>query len=1254
MKNVIRKMTTWMLVFGMTFTPVLTSIDAVVANAGEEKVTVTVGDQNVTFNNNDNLKSETKADVAGAVNANAKAATAEQAAADAAQAAADAATAATAAGTAADNAQAVADAAKAAADAIATQDSDPVATAEGLVDDAEDAFGDANDAIKNVDDKKKAQKTAAENANTAIGQYNQKVDNFNNNTLGGENGVNAAVEKANEDIGTAAGAKSKAVASYQDALGAIQDAKDAAVTDAQINAVKDKVAEAEQAYQDAETAVQGKIDTINKDLTAALLTPAKDENGEEIPTLVAQTQAAATAVSEAKGLAEQEDENAESALADTKANYAAIRNMVNAGSHDVEGAKKIAKEAAENAELTQQAANNAAAYAKAAATAEELAKTNYEAAVKALADAKEALKKANEDYADAFDAADDKADAADQEANTINGKINTYNNLVSTANTKIGTYEGDVDAANTAVNTANTSIATANDKIDTANTEKTEIASFKTTDVDPLVTALETAEGETQDAIDAVEGETDENGNVIEGKEGARAEALQAKQEAQEALDAAQGILDAAKAALEQAKKDGKTAAQYYEDAKAKAAEAAGKADGIAEQATIAETAANVTKDELAKITNNGKNYTDLQKEVADAETDLGNAQANLRKTTEEKNREIAGYEETKGQKEAEKTGLIGEVQTLEQAQSPSKTIVMNGDKKIDKSYYLGGLTMSWKTFTVEIERLRWVATNPRHESVFDNSRIFEAWEVQQAIEAVAAYDAAKPVYEEYQRQIEPKKTRISTIENTEIPALNTSISNAQQAIKEADDAVKTQQGILGDKQTNLAKVEDFILTEDNTVVLDLAEIQQYQGLIAKLSKDYYDKNDKYSYKYIDGMTTDLKDAHDAQLLGITLISQFFEGTPGQIEDSIEKHYGLSSWAWDYSDNKNYLVNKTNEKCVVVCQDIDQIAVIRATLAELQVAAAQESANEAKSAAAAAEARAKTAAEKEAAAQKAYNDALGDLQAAQEKLNGLSLNAYEEVEIPETTELKTAGAVADKLAPVSNMVKANLTAPADRVDQSVALTERGQMEERDLEELFEAAQAQLEEALKAYNAAKQAKLDADEEAACAKRHAEEAAEWADKAKKMAKRITPEEDTPDGPGPSDDGPGTGSGSSVVPGIVPLPSGPTLILPTGSAPSGVAGVRVADADAGEGEGEADAAEAPAPAVEENTQEVLEDADLPAAAEPTTIEDDDLAGAQTVEEAASMWWIWLLVILAALAGFGVYKYVDNKKKKAGTIDK
>ncbi|MBO4902376.1 MAG: hypothetical protein J5518_06250 [Lachnospiraceae bacterium] len=44
MKNIIRKATTWMLVFGMTFTPVLTSIDMVAANAEEGTPTITVSE----------------------------------------------------------------------------------------------------------------------------------------------------------------------------------------------------------------------------------------------------------------------------------------------------------------------------------------------------------------------------------------------------------------------------------------------------------------------------------------------------------------------------------------------------------------------------------------------------------------------------------------------------------------------------------------------------------------------------------------------------------------------------------------------------------------------------------------------------------------------------------------------------------------------------------------------------------------------------------------------------------------------------------------------------------------------------------------------------------------------------------------------------------------------------------------------------------------------------------------------------------
>ncbi|MBQ7581714.1 MAG: hypothetical protein IJU25_02725, partial [Lachnospiraceae bacterium] len=121
MKNVIRKITTWLLVFGMTFTPVLTSIDAVAANAGEEDLTIVVGGKSLDLSS-DLMTDETKQNVTTAGAANDAAADAEKAAGDAAQAAADAAAAAQAAEDAADAAEALVTAATNAANAINKQD----------------------------------------------------------------------------------------------------------------------------------------------------------------------------------------------------------------------------------------------------------------------------------------------------------------------------------------------------------------------------------------------------------------------------------------------------------------------------------------------------------------------------------------------------------------------------------------------------------------------------------------------------------------------------------------------------------------------------------------------------------------------------------------------------------------------------------------------------------------------------------------------------------------------------------------------------------------------------------------------------------------------------------------------------------------------------------------------------------------------------------------------------------------------------
>lgn len=96
------------------------------------------------------------------------------------------------------------------------------------------------------------------------------------------------------------------------------------------------------------------------------------------------------------------------------------------------------------------------------------------------------------------------------------------------------------------------------------------------------------------------------------------------------------------------------------------------------------------------------------------------------------------------------------------------------------------------------------------------------------------------------------------------------------------------------------------------------------------------------------------------------------------------------------------------------------------------------------------------------------------------------------------------------------------------------------------------------------------------------------------------------------------------------------------------TGVAGVRTGRAAGGVlGVGvQEETKEREVPEVEKNDDD--------SSAQATTLEDETLAGAQGVEEGASMWWVWLLIVLAAAAGYGVYKYADTKKKAANTNEK
>ncbi|MBR5930533.1 MAG: hypothetical protein IKS87_09300 [Lachnospiraceae bacterium] len=240
----------------------------------------------------------------------------------------------------------------------------------------------------------------------------------------------------------------------------------------------------------------------------------------------------------------------------------------------------------------------------------------------------------------------------------------------------------------------------------------------------------------------------------------------------------------------------------------------------------------------------------------------------------------------------------------------------------------------------------------------------------------------------------------------------------------------------------------------------------------------------------------------------------------------------------------------------------------------------------------------------------------------------------------EGQEVITAQDILDKLSPYQQALK-DLQDQQDKLNQAVidanaALAKVQKLKEelqksRNIQLASVAAMAQWEDALGKANA----------ELKVAQDRVVELEELVARARAAVAAIRLPEGDDD-----DDTPGAPSTTPDV--VVTITGEPVLpILPTAGAASAVAGVRVAAGDAADDEGAA----APAAAVEApkaaEAPVTLEDETLPAAAEATTLEDDDLAGAQGVEEGAMMWWIWLLIVLAAAAGFGVYKYVENKKK-------
>ncbi len=115
------------------------------------------------------------------------------------------------------------------------------------------------------------------------------------------------------------------------------------------------------------------------------------------------------------------------------------------------------------------------------------------------------------------------------------------------------------------------------------------------------------------------------------------------------------------------------------------------------------------------------------------------------------------------------------------------------------------------------------------------------------------------------------------------------------------------------------------------------------------------------------------------------------------------------------------------------------------------------------------------------------------------------------------------------------------------------------------------------------------------------------------------------------------------ASITPAVTVTPVLPEIVpvATIGAAPAIANLVAVAD----------DGAEAAPEAVAE-APVTLEDEVLPAAAEApeeklTNIADEEVPAAQAVEEGISLWWLWILLLIALIVAYCVYKYNEKKKE-------
>ena len=357
-----------------------------------------------------------------------------------------------------------------------------------------------------------------------------------------------------------------------------------------------------------------------------------------------------------------------------------------------------------------------------------------------------------------------------------------------------------------------------------------------------------------------------------------------------------------------------------------------------------------------------------------------------------------------------------------------------------------------------------------------------------------------------------------------------------------ADKAVKDQRTLIANSEKKVNDVNSFAITNANAIVLDSGDFEaleknpQYADLIEKIKADYGPGTNPKTDKSFVGIDKDAI-AYDEISRGFPhIITTLFPGTNGYEEAQIEDKYGLKH---SFKDGKNraYLVERVNEKCVVICVDAAEASELRATYAQVKIEKAKADAEAAVTAANTAKENAKAAAERAKSAQEREKAAKAAFEAAQKNLNdakqayadlGKTNEKFDEYDntynnTPESDNLnnylsglKDNEAVSGRLDKNGQIEKYSKISNKDdfEIPELIQTTGIKHGEKLDLEKnaslltALQYASKQLEDARKAYEAAVKDNKDALDELKKAQDHSQEAERVAKAASALAKLIQP--------------------------------------------------------------------------------------------------------------------------------------------------